>query len=276
MKTHYYLGWFNNFFPQKLVEVLQKDICNRKSLVMISSNPASFEEVGATERSWFEKADILFDEYHVINDRVQKKDASLFIQNASVIFLLGGDTVKQNEFIMAYELSDTIKKSNAVVMGASAGAINMSAKWICSKNFGYNVEESAVYEGIGLDHFSVLSHFDLENNMTMVQNELSALLEELNIYASNKDCAVRVKGDKIDIFGDVYLISNAIMQNQKKQSSYCWYKKSAVKTLFFKCPNYRYHVTVSDLWMVWNNVISAGVENQGLKYLIESTSYSSA
>ena len=212
MKTHYYLGWFNNFFPQKLVEVLQKDICNRKSLVMISSNPASFEEVGATERSWFEKADILFDEYHVINDRVQKKDASLFIQNASVIFLLGGDTVKQNDFIKEYELSDTIKKSNAVVMGASAGAINMSAKWICSKNFGYNVEESCVYEGIGLDHFSVLSHFDLENNMTMVQNELSALSEEINIYASNKDCAVRVKGDKIDIFGDVYLISNAIMQ----------------------------------------------------------------
>ena len=212
MKTHYYLGWFNNFFPQKLGEVLQTDICNRKSLVMISSNPSSYEEVGATERSWFKQADILFDEYHVINYSVKKEDASLFIQNASVIFLLGGDTVKLNEFIMEYELSDTIKESNAVVMGASAGAINMSAKWICSKNFGYNVEESVVYDGIGLNHFSVLSHFDLENNMTMVQNELSVLSKEINIYASNKDCAVRVKGDKIDIFGDVYLISNAIMQ----------------------------------------------------------------
>ena len=212
MKTHYYLGWFNNFFPQKLVEVLQLDIRNRKSLVMISSNPSSYEEVGATECSWFEQADILFDEYHVINYRVQKEDASLFIQNASVIFLLGGNTVKQNEFIMEYELSDPIKKSCAVVMGASAGAINMSAKWICSKNFGYDVEKSSVYDGIGLDHFSVLSHFDLENNMTMVQNELSALSKEINIYASNKDCAVRVKGDKIDIFGDVYLISNSTMQ----------------------------------------------------------------
>ena len=212
MKTHYYLGWFNNFFPQKLGEVIREDIRNRKSLVMISSNPSSYEEVGATERSWFEQADILFDEYHVINYHVQKENASLFIQNASVIFLLGGNTVKQNEFIMEYELSDPIKKSSAVVMGASAGAINMSAKWICSQNFGYNVEESAVYDGIGLDHFSVLSHFDLENNMTMVQNELSSLSEEINIYAFNKDCAVRVKGDKIDIFGDVYLISNATMQ----------------------------------------------------------------
>ena len=29
MKTHYYLGWFNNFFPEKLGKVLQKDISNR-------------------------------------------------------------------------------------------------------------------------------------------------------------------------------------------------------------------------------------------------------
>lgn len=212
MKTHYYLGWFNNFFPEKLGKVLQKDISNRKSLVMISSNPSFYEEVGATERSWFDHANILFDEYHLINYHVQKEDAQLLIQNASVIFLLGGNTVKQNEFLIEYELSDAIKKSRAVVMGASAGAINMSAKWLCSKNFGYNVEESSVYDGIGLDDFSVLSHFDLENNMTMVQNELSALSEEINIYASNKDCAVRVKGDKIDIFGNVYLISNSIKQ----------------------------------------------------------------
>jgi cyanophycinase-like exopeptidase len=212
MKTHYYLGWFNNFFPEKLGKVLQKDINNRKSLVMISSNPSNYEDVGATERSWFNQANILFDEYHLINYRIQKEDAQLLIQNASVIFLLGGNTVKQNEFLLEYELSYAIKRSEAVVMGASAGATNMSAKWLCSKNFGYDVEESTVYEGIGLEDFSILSHFDLENNMTMVQNELSALSKKINIYASNKDCAVRVKGNKIDIFGNVYLISNSIMQ----------------------------------------------------------------
>ncbi|WP_201262164.1 Type 1 glutamine amidotransferase-like domain-containing protein [Lysinibacillus mangiferihumi] len=212
MKTHYYLGWFNNFFPEKLGKVLHKDINTRKSLVMISSNPSIYEDVGDTERSWFNQANIIFDEYHLINYRVKKEDAQLLIQNASVIFLLGGNTVKQNEFLIEYELSEIIKKSKAVVMGASAGATNMSAKWLCSKNFGYDVEESSVYEGIGLDDFSVLSHFDLENNMSMVQNELSALSKEINIYASNKDCAVRVKGNKIDIFGNVYLISNSIKQ----------------------------------------------------------------
>lgn len=209
MKIHYYLGWFNDFFPENLGRVLQEDITDRKSLAMISSNPLLYEDGGATERSWLDQAGILFDDYHLINYHVKKEDAQTFIRNASAIFLLGGDTLKQNEFLLDYELSDLIKKSTAVVMGASAGAINMSAKWLCSKNFGYPVEKSSLYDGIGLDNFSVLSHFDLENNIELVQNELSPLSEELNIYASNKDCAVRVKGNSIDILGNVYVISQS-------------------------------------------------------------------
>ncbi len=212
MKIHYYLGWFNDFFPENLGRVLQEDITDRKSLAMISSNPLLYEEEGATERSWLDQAGILFDDYHLINYHVQKEDAQAFIRNASVIFLLGGDTLKQNEFLLDYELSDLIKKSTAVVMGASAGAINMSAKWLCSKNFGYPVEKNSLYDGIGLDNFSVLSHFDLENNMELVQEQLSALSEEINIYASNKDCAVRVKEGNIDILGNVYLMSHSKIQ----------------------------------------------------------------
>ncbi|MGR9049608.1 Type 1 glutamine amidotransferase-like domain-containing protein [Halobacillus faecis] len=212
MKTHYYLGWFRNFFPENLRNVLKEDIIDRKSMVMISSNPSLYDDNGATERSWLDQAGIKFDEYHLINYQVQKEDAQTLIHNASVIFFLGGNILKQNGFLMEYELSDWIKKSSAVVMGASAGAINMSAKWLCSKKLGDEVEGSSVYEGIGLDEFSVLSHFDLENNMELVQRELSPLSEEINIYASNKDCAVRIKGDKVDIIGDVYFISQSKIQ----------------------------------------------------------------
>jgi len=212
MKTHYYLGWFNNLFPENLGRLLQEDISDRKSLAMISSNPSIYEDDGFTERSWLDHAGIMFDEYHLINYRVQKEDAQTKIQNASVIFLLGGNTLKQNDFLREYGLSDLIKRSTAIVIGASAGAINMSAKWICSRKLGYKVEKSTTYNGIGLDDFAVLSHFDLENNMAQVQSELSPLSKEMDIYASNKDCAIRVRGDKIDILGEVYLISNSMIQ----------------------------------------------------------------
>ena len=50
MKTHYYLGWFNDFFPEKLSGILKQDIADRKSLVMISSNPSDDEANGTIER----------------------------------------------------------------------------------------------------------------------------------------------------------------------------------------------------------------------------------
>lgn len=209
MKTHYYLGWFTQFFPEQLGKRIQQDITDRKSLVMISGNPWLDEEEGAAELSWLAHEGIRFEEYHRIHSQVPMEEARTLLQNASIIFLLGGDTLEQNRFLAAYGLADAIRKSEAVVLGASAGAINMSAKWLCSKNFGYEVEESTVYDGVGLGDFSVLSHFDLENNMDMVRKELSRLSEEMKVYASNKECGIRVEGDRTDIFGDVYLISRS-------------------------------------------------------------------
>lgn len=212
MKTHFYLGWFSSSIPENLGRVLQEDITDRKSIVMISSNPDMYEEVGSTERSWLDAAGIIFDEYHLINYQGQRGDAQTLIQEASVIFLLGGNPVKQNDFLMEYELSELIKQSKAVVIRASAGAINMSAKWLCSKELGFEAETSSIYTGVGLDDFSVISHYDLENNIEQVLSELSPLSHEMDIYASNEDCAVRAKGDKIDIFGDVYVISDSVIQ----------------------------------------------------------------
>lgn len=214
MKIHYYLGWFNDTFNEKLVKLLNDDIIDRKSIVMISANPFlnEDEEVGTTERWWLNQANIMFEEYHLIDYSVHKKVAQKLIQNASVIFLLGGNTIEQNGILVKYELSDLIKKSNAVVMGTSAGAINMSAKWVCSKYTGYEGEISSIYHGIGLDDFSILSHYDIENNIEKIKEELAPLSEEMKVYASNKDCAVRLKGDKIDILGNVYLIYKSKIQ----------------------------------------------------------------
>ena len=209
MKTHYYLGWFTDFFPQNLSKALKEDLPERKSLVMISSDPSDAEVDGAVERAWLHQAGISFDEYHLIDSRVEQEVAHALIRNASAIFLLGGDTLKQNRFLTEYDLAEPIKTSAALVMGASAGAINMSAKWKCSERFGYPIGMDTVCDGLALDPFSVLSHFDLENNMALVQEELSALSDEMNVYASNKDCALRSKGGNLDVLGDVYVMSRS-------------------------------------------------------------------
>lgn len=216
MKTHYYLSWFNNFFPEKLVKWLYEDIEDRKSLVMISAQPSGYkdEQVNindVSERIWLNQANIIFDEYHLVDYRMQKEDAQRFIQNASVIFLCGGDPVLQNDFLAEYELSDVIKNSNAVIMGASSGAINMAEKWLYLKNTGYEVETSTIYDGLGFDHFAYESH-SKRDYATFVQGYLFPLSEEIDVYAAEQESAMRVKDGKIDIMGPVYLISHSKIQ----------------------------------------------------------------
>ncbi|MFN4214278.1 Type 1 glutamine amidotransferase-like domain-containing protein [Exiguobacterium sp.] len=211
MTTYYYLGWFNNFFPKDLAHALSRDTTTRHSLVMISSNPASSSVNGFTELSWLEDAGIFFDEYHLINYEVEQEEAKRRISDASAIFLLGGDTVKQNSFLYEYDLLELIQSNGGIVIGASAGAINMSSKWVCSPNLGHLTSATTIYNGLAFHNFSVLSHFNLEHNMDVVKQELALLSDELPVFVSNKDCAIRVQENRIEIFGDVYLYSQQNM-----------------------------------------------------------------
>lgn len=215
MKSHYYLSWFNDFFPEKLVKLLHEDITDRKSLVMISADPSGYtgEQINfddVSEWTWLKQANIIFDEYHFIDYRMQKEDARRFIQNASVIFLCGGYPALQNDFLAEYELSNVIKNSNAVIMGASAGALNMAAKWLSVNNTD-EVETSTIYDGIGFDHFAYESHSQ-RDYATFVQGYLFPLSEEIDVYAAEQESAIRVKDGKKDIMGPVYLISHSKIQ----------------------------------------------------------------
>ncbi|AZK46076.1 Type 1 glutamine amidotransferase-like domain-containing protein [Paenibacillus lentus] len=216
MSTHYYFSWFNDFFPKKLIKLLHEDIQVKKSLVMISGNPSDYtgEKINfddMSEWTWLNQANIIFNEYHFVDYRMQKVDARRLIQSASVIFLCGGDPVLLNDFLAEYELSDVIKNSNAVIMGASAGALNMAAKWLSSINSGYKVETSTIYDGIGTDHFAYESHAK-RNYATFVQGYLFPLSEEIDVYAAEQESAIRVKDGNIEIMGPIYLISHSKIQ----------------------------------------------------------------
>jgi cyanophycinase len=182
---------------------------------MISADPSGYtgEQINfddVSEWTWLNQANIIFDEYHFIDYRMQKEEARRLIQNASVIFLCGGYPVLQNDFLADYELSDVIKNSNAVIMGASAGALNMAAKWLSLNNIG-EVETSTIYDGIGIDHFAYESHSQRDYT-TFVQGYLFPLSEEIDVYAAEQESAIRVKDGKIEIMGPLYLISRSKIQ----------------------------------------------------------------
>ncbi|MEK4853787.1 Type 1 glutamine amidotransferase-like domain-containing protein [Paenibacillus sp. FSL H7-0756] len=216
MSTHYYFSWFNDVLPEKLVEWLQEDLQDRQSLVMISAQPSDFdgEQINfedITEWTWLHQANLRFEEYHYIDYRMQKEEARQWIQNASVIFLCGGDPVQQHDFLAEYELTKVIRNSNAVILGASAGSLNMSAKWVTSHNAAHTVEIDTIQEGLGFDPFAYESHSQ-RDYASFVQGYLFPLSEEMDVYAAEQESAIRVKDGKHEIMGPVYYISRSKIQ----------------------------------------------------------------
>lgn len=208
LQIRYYLDWFyEKGFSDKLVSALNEDILERKSLVMIAaeSYDDTEEQVSGDnifEKTWFDQADIFFDEYHLIDSNLQKEAAQRLIQEASVIFLCGGYPQYQMRLLKEYALVDLIEKSKALVMGTSAGGMNMSDEYF---------DEGRIYRGLALDKFSFEAHFDYANKALIEERRI--LSEKMVIYvAADKEGALRVRAGKLDIIGNVYLISQSDIQ----------------------------------------------------------------
>lgn len=215
MQIRYYLSWFDDKLPEKLVTCLKEDLSERQSLVMISGQPSSENDPIPTfiKEKWLATAGITFEEYHLLDYRMDKEIAHDLLKKASVIFLCGGYPLLQKQFLISYELNDVIKNSEGLVMGASAGGINMSRAWLCSRNTGMDVESSQIYPGIALDAFFFCSKPQLTMNDTAMLEELLPLSQELPIYVASNEAALRIKKDKVTTFGEIHLMCEGQIKN---------------------------------------------------------------
>jgi len=208
MRIHYYSGWFDDALPEQMIEMLRADLACRKSLAIVWGCWALEEYVGYV-KEWFDPAGIIFEEYHAIDPRMPKEEAQELVKNASAVLMMGGETEPMLDFIIEYGLDVSIRESKAdVIMGYSAGAINMGTKWVCSKNNRYDVEETKIIDGIGLDNFCFQPYFET-NNIPLIENDLLPLSQELDIYALTAESFMRVKSGEVAIVGEGYLVSDA-------------------------------------------------------------------
>lgn len=220
-KIHYYFSWFRNGLPKKVADLLHNDILEKKSLVTICTRPSGDsviekEEYRMVKDDWLDAAGIVFDEYHFIDYTIKKEDAHKLLKNASVIYLHGGDTHTQSQFIREYELETPIRNSNAsVIMGMSAGAENMAMHYVRAKSTGWTSAEGVtVHNGIGLDKFTYVGHFIVDDSK-LIESELFPISQDMNIYAQCDEATMRIKDGNIEILGDMYLISDSSISKLK-------------------------------------------------------------
>ena len=194
-----------------MANLLNADIINRKSFVFIITLPDNYEKNDSyfeVNKNWFQQAGILFGEYYVVDHRVSKEHAKSLIENASVVFLSGGDTFSQNNFLIEYDLKGAIKNCNGVIMGLSAGAMNMAEKVLSSPS---------VYDGVGMDDITISPHFT-KDNREWIENVLFPQSKNMSIYALCDNSAIRVMNNTVQFLGEIYVVSNVSISRVESSS----------------------------------------------------------
>ena len=201
---------FTSMFPDGIkndtAEMLDKKIKKRERFVFVASEFCKIHE--KTDRYFhiflgmLKDIGIEFSHSCVLDGRMSIDEARMAVEKADVIWLAGGDTPTQFGYLKDYGLVDLLKDHKGVVIGMSAGSINMAKTAICTLSCGHS--EQIIYEGIGRAEVSVEPHFDIAN----VSEELLELSEKYVIYGLPDDGVIAVTDGNVEFFGEVYELKN--------------------------------------------------------------------
>lgn len=211
MITYIFSSFDKDIRFNEVANYFKNDMVLYKNIVFIPANFENMEKVNGyanIDVSWFKEIGINLNGITVLNDTMTKEEMFRSIENADIIFLMGGDTLKQNDFLMKNDLKPIIKTFKKVVIGIIAGAINLSNISLCSKDEEDGVEKTITYEGIGRINYTIEPHFDIDNKI-LLQNELYPLSEKMTIYGLPNNTGVRIIDSNFEIlYGDFYKILN--------------------------------------------------------------------
>jgi len=209
MSTYILTSMFPNGFMQ-VAKVFQQKIEKRDKFAFVASEFELLHE--KTDKYFrifldlFENAGIHFEEAYVVDGRMSTTEAQNTVAEADVVWLSGGDTPTQFGYFQKYGLVKVLQEHEGVIIGMSAGSINMARTSICTLSCGHRKQE--IYSGLGCVDVSVEPHFVREN----VSDELIELSKVYIIYGLCDDALIVCSGETIEFYGEVYKLSQGIVE----------------------------------------------------------------
>ena len=199
-----------------IVNQIKNNLRSFKKIVFVAS------DVNDTRENVLRYANILFDsmkmaginfnEYLVL-DGESKDSASNYINDASLVFLCGGDTYKQHEFFTEIQLKQLLKNYQGIIIGQSAGALNM-AKNVFNSPEDQEKSEPVFFNGLGLTSINIEPHFvyDISNFNNNEKYQRTAIIRESYnriIYGQCNGSHIFIDNDNVArVCGETYLIHN--------------------------------------------------------------------
>jgi len=143
----------------------------------------------------FAERDMDFVKHSVIDNRTEADEAVRLIREASCIFLMGGNATWQFDLMSRKGILDEIRQCSAVILGVSAGSMNMGKHVV-------DVYESLTpYEGLGFADLTIKAHYPLEDDLLQSVRQVSM---ELPVCLMTDESAIFIKRDSIMQIGQIY------------------------------------------------------------------------
>ncbi|QAA32380.1 Type 1 glutamine amidotransferase-like domain-containing protein [Clostridium manihotivorum] len=211
----YYL--FSDFhmekgFTTEVVSNLLIDIKDNNKIVFIASSPehnSNTDKYAQRYLEWFSNIGIKFKLSTVIDNRMRKGEMIENIKDASVIFLMGGQTLTQFKFLKENDLDKALRICEGCILGLSAGAINMAKISINTEKSGQ--DRAVIYEGLNLVDVSIEPHFNPKGSGIEYDKLLEAS-EKYDIYAMCDNSAIVCRGKEQFFYGEIYFISKGKLE----------------------------------------------------------------
>ena len=206
MSTYILTSMFPNGFNEEITELFQKKISKRNKFAFVVSEFKGMDEEndGYFEffLNMFEEKGIHFEKAYVVDGRMTAEEAQNAVAEADVVWLSGGDTPTQFRYFGEYGLDKVIKQHKGVIIGMSAGSINLAETAICTLTCEHYKQE--IYKGLGCVNISVEPHFTINE----VSNELIELSKKYMIYGLCDDSIIVCSDGEVEFLGEIYILNN--------------------------------------------------------------------
>lgn len=183
-----------NFFSD-IAQKFKKDLKRFNTIIYIPTYPENKEKCTELSKSEkFKNIGIHFEKSIVLDNSYTKEEIKKIINENELFFLYGGNPYTQIDFINQFSITEMIR--NKVIIGLSAGSINMCKNAICTKDDDF--KESSLYSGMGLIDFSIEPHFNLNN--IEVLKDLKEFSKTTDIYALEDEAYIIKEDNKINFY----------------------------------------------------------------------------
>lgn len=211
-----------NFGNENLIlDNIKKHVKKYDNFLFVTNNEFEREATDIYANCTFESFEMTlpFKNYQILDFRTLNKIDTL-IKNADLIFLCGGHLPTQNKFFNKIGLREKIKNTNVLIIGASAGAMNM-ADTVYSipelegesidPNFNRNLK------GLGITDINVLPHYDkfvdhILDGKRFIEDIVLPDTYKRKVFGINEDSYILIDNKEAYLYGEAYLLENGTIK----------------------------------------------------------------